>query len=58
MFSVELYDDYAETSALAESVSDTGGVYFIPSFQGLQVRKYFSNSHNVKTKNSLLLFFN
>ncbi|KAB7502514.1 putative glycerol kinase 5 [Armadillidium nasatum] len=40
---MKLYDDYAETSALAESVSDSGGVYFIPSFQGLQVRKYFFN---------------
>lgn len=34
----ELFSDVQETSAMAESVSDSDGVCFVPSFSGLQVR--------------------
>lgn len=32
-----LFSDPAETSEIAESVKDTGGVYFVPAFSGLGV---------------------
>ncbi len=32
---IEIIDDAAETGPLAESVSDTGGVYVVPAFAGL-----------------------
>lgn len=32
---IEIIDDAAETEALAHSVPDTGGVYFVPAFTGL-----------------------
>ena len=32
---IEIIDEAAETEALAKSVSDTGGVYFVPAFTGL-----------------------
>ncbi|BFZ06618.1 hypothetical protein BsWGS_09657 [Bradybaena similaris] len=33
---LDLFDDVAETSDLAESVPDSGGVFFVPAFSGLQ----------------------
>ncbi|XP_060762539.1 putative glycerol kinase 5 isoform X2 [Neoarius graeffei] len=33
---IELFTDVKETSAMASSVSDSDGVYFVPSFSGLQ----------------------
>lgn len=34
-----LFDDPARSSSIAESVPDSDGVYFIPAFSGLGVRK-------------------
>lgn len=34
--SIGLFDDVVETSTIAESVKDSGGVCFIPAFSGLQ----------------------
>ncbi|KAI8498931.1 putative glycerol kinase 5 [Branchiostoma belcheri] len=31
-----LFEDYAETAELAESVEDSNGVYFVPAFNGIQ----------------------
>lgn len=33
----ELFTDVKETEAIATSVADSDGVYFVPSFSGLQV---------------------
>ncbi|WAR28422.1 GLPK5-like protein [Mya arenaria] len=34
--SMGYFDDVRDTAAMAESVEDTGGVYFVPAFSGLQ----------------------
>lgn len=34
-----LFTDPRETSSIAESIEDTNGVYFVPAFSGLGVRK-------------------
>lgn len=33
---IGLFEDVRDTSSLAESVEDSGGVYFVPAFSGLQ----------------------
>ena len=44
---VGLIDDAAETEALASSVEDTGGMYFVPAFSGLFAPYWRSDARGV-----------
>lgn len=59
----DLFTDAAETEKMALSLEDSEGVYFVPSFNGLQVFSYrvtalansFSSSHTPNYTAVLLL---
>lgn len=38
----ELFTDVKDTSAMADSVTDSDGVCFVPSFSGLQVLQMYT----------------
>lgn len=43
-FVLGIINQAAETATIASAVNDSDGVYFVPAFSGLQVRRIFARN--------------